>query len=1414
MKKTIVFIFSLLFSLSAMSQEIPEALMQEIYEEVQSPYKYGMVVAPADNGHKIDCPTVYHEGDKWYMTYVVYNGSDGLDGRGYTTWLAESDDLLHWKTLGCLLDYKDSGWDMNQRGGFPSLVDWRWNGDYRMAKYKNKYWMTYLGGEGTGYEGVRAPLYLGQAWTTGPITSAHEWEASDKPLMHVNDKDAQWWEKLIQYKSLVYEDSRRTLGSRFVMFYNAGGINPANNHKAERIGIALSNDMKKWKRYEGNPVFAQEVPGIITGDAQIADFTEWEGNSVDGKREPLYVMFYFSAYNPTRKYNAFNTFAVSRNLVNWKKWEGKDLVYPTKDYDEMFAHKSYVLKHNGVVYHFYCAVNNAGQRGIALATSKPMGKSPVAFPQREKKGKREILSLNENWTTTLLTANTDVKGAKARNVDIPHNWDDYFGYRQMKHGNLHGSAEYKKTFCVEKKDGKRYFLFFEGVGTYATVTLNGHTYERQPVGRTTWSLDITENLKDGENRLSVLCDHPELITNMPWVCGGCSSEWGFSEGSQPLGIYRPVSLIATDEVRIEPFGVHVWNNSGCDSVFINTEVRNYGSSEADFELVTNFNLASGKRAFRAVTNVTLKPGETKVVSQVSQISNVMRWSPEDPYLYKVVSMIKRDGKTTDQTETPYGIRDIRWVRGEDAPGFFMNGKRIFINGTCDYEHLLGGGHAFSSEQIESRMKLIRQAGFNAFREAHQPHNLLYQNILDRDGMLFWSQFSAHIWYDTPAFRENFKTFLRQWVKERRNSPSLILWGLQNESTLPKDFAEECSDIIREMDPTCALAPNASGRLVTTCNGGEGSDWNVIQNWSGTYGGTALEYDKEMKRPDQLLNGEYGAWRTIGLHSEAPLDVLRKEKAYSEERATDLMETKVRLAEEAKDSICGHFQWIFTTHDNPGRVQPDEAYRMADKIGPINYKGLTTVWEQPADMYFMYRANYVSPEEDPMVYINSHTWADRFKKTGPRRTDITVYSNCDSVRLFNSGDETVYLGRKRNAHKKGTHMLWENREVRYNVLKAVGYYQGKAVAEDVILLEGLPQAPGFETLYAPSAVVPVAADNNKEILRPSEGNYILRMNCGGDEYTDSYGNVWQCDDMTYSTSWGDDFAAKDTLQDVLDIQRAKASQGLVYVPVHGTRDWTLFQSFRYGRHKLTYQVPVPNGRYTVELFFAEPWLGIGDGIKGDHEGQRVFSVDINGKKVLSDLDIWAEAGYAGALKKTVEAEVKNGILTISFPEVKAGEAVLSAFAVVGKEGVKTLKAQRDGVWKEIEENRVERLPKEMLPADEEAFPASRYTPEKNLRAKDKSETMFVITPGVAREYALRFRYRNNGAQVKAQMRVIDEKGIVLVDSDILFPSQPKKFKMVSTTTGTQINAGKYHLQLLQPGTGKAIKGVEFDYLEVQ
>jgi predicted GH43/DUF377 family glycosyl hydrolase len=1277
MKTKILFALLNIFTLTAAAQNIAADEMKHIYEEVKTPYKYGMVVAPADNYHKIDCPTVFQENGKWYMTYVVYNGKEGTDGRGYETWLAESEDLLSWKTLGRLLSYKDEGWDMNQRGGFPALIDWTWNGDYHIGTYKGKHWMTYIGGHGTGYEAVKEPLNIGIAWTQGDITKAHEWQSADKPLLSIKDKDVQWWEKLVQYKSTIYEVNSEKgkvknllppeiTKYRFVMFYNAGGVNPENNMKAERIGIALSNDMKKWKRFDGNPVFANEVGGIITGDAQIA------------KMGDLYVMFYFMAYDPSRKYNAFNTFAVSRDLIHWQCWEGDDLIWPTKKYDEMFAHKSYVVKHDGVVYHFYCAVNNDGQRGIALATSIPMGRSSVRFPTPEPKGKRRITGLNNNWR------------AKGVPVNLPHNFDDYYGYRQLRHGNLHGSANYQKTFETEKRDGKRYFLQFEGVGTYATVTLNGHQYPRELVGRTVWTLDVTDAIRNGQNNLHILVDHPAMQTECPWVCGGCSSEYGFSEGSQPFGIFRPVTLIETDEIRIEPFGVHIWNNEACDSVFIETEIKNYTKAHQTIELVNKFTLASGKQVFRLVETVTLAPGETKIISQSSAIADVHRWSISDPYLYHLSTMLKRESKTTDDLTTPFGIRSIAWPRfGSPDHRFNLNNVPTFINGTCEYEHLLGNSHAFTNEQIASRIKQIRNAGFNALREAHQPHNLYYQQLTDEQGLLFWSQFSAHIWYDTPQFRENFKRLLVRWIKERRNSPSVILWGLQNESVLPKDFAEECSDIIRSLDPTASTM-----RLITTCNGGEGTDWNVIQNWSGTYGGNAENYEKELQRDDQLLNGEYGAWRTIDLHGDAK---------YSEESFTELLNLKARLAEKAfadttGQGVCGHFQWLFTSHDNPGRTQPDGALRRIDKIGPINYKGLTTIWEEPTPTYYMYRQH--------------------------------------------------------------------------------------------------------ASLFTPHAPLPTAADRNIDLVKGAEGyHYLYRINCGGDAYTDEFGQHWLADDSLYSHSWGQDFG----------LHPFQASQRHISEDIRGTKSDELFQFFRFGRHRLWYDFPLPDGEYRIELYFAEPWHGKSAGnISDDYEGLRIFDIAVNGETVIDDLDPWAEAGYCGAMKRIITAKAKNGHLRISFPEVKAGQAIIAAIAIASLSDKSDYSehseySEKSKTWRSFDTDTIAKLPVSELPQDIEARPATIYEPQK---AKKGQPVTFIIKPGLGQEYALRFRYKNTtGTPVKARMTLTDSKRIVLVDKGITFPTTPNKFKMLSTTTGTQINAGTYTLKIEAPN-------IEFKDLEIQ
>jgi beta-galactosidase len=856
---------------------------------------------------------------------------------------------------------------------------------------------------------------------------------------------------------------------------------------------------------------------------------------------------------------------------------------------------------------------------------------------------RQDINLNDNWLTSL-SGKTDWK-----KVNIPHNWDDYYGYRRLVHGNLHGDAIYKKTFTVKQsKTGKRFFLFFEGVGSYATVTLNGKPVGSHAGGRTTFTLDVTDAIKtDGtKNELEVKASHPANIKDLPWVCGGCSEERGFSEGSQPLGIFRPVHLIITSDLRIEPFGVHMWANRVYFhrhgdlkyNGFINTTLKNYSSQTRNFILIHQLVNKDGKVVAQSSVSKKLNKNDS-LNTQVADIpiSNPILWSVENPYLYKVVTTIKENNIVVDKVTTDFGFRTINWKTPTNQ--FFLNGKPVFINGVAEYEHLLGQSHAFSHEQIIARMKWLQAAGFNAFRDGHQPHNLLYGKLCNEKGILWWTQLSAHVWYDTPEFRNNFKQLIKEWVIERRNDPSVVLWGLQNESKLPEDFARECTELIRSLDPT-----TSSQRLVTTCNGGSGTDWDVPQNWTGTYGGNPATYSDDVKK--QVLIGEYGAWRTIDLHTEGGFV---QNGLLSEDRMTQLMEQKVRLAESVKDSSAGQFFWLLTSHDNPGRVQGGEGLRELDRIGPVNYKGLLTPWEEPTDAFYMYRSNYAGKHKEPMVYIVSHTWPNRWMTPGIKDS-IYVYSNCDEVELFNDIDNASLGKRKRNG--VGTHFQWDKVNIQYNVLYAVGYVNGKAVARDTITLFHLPQSPNFIKLYAGAV----------NITKPQAGyKYLYRVNSGGPDYTDENGNVWKEDRKRIegirghgSFSWTDAFP---------ELPYFFSSQRRTFSPIKGTKDWKLFQTFRYGQEKLKFDFDLGDGEYLVELYFIEPWLGIGGSMNA--KAMRLFDVAINGKTVLNDLDIWNEAGANNVLKKTVIGKATMGKLEISFPEIKSGQALLSAIAVAKK-----------------------------------------------------------------------------------------------------------------------------------------------------
>ena len=1352
--------------------EVPAERMRQVFEEVRTPYKYGLVLAPTTNHYKIDCPTVFREGKCWYMSYLVYNGKEGKDGRGYETWLATSNDLLNWKTLGRMLPFGTEGWDMNQRGGYVSLIDFDWGGSYKASTFAGKHWLSYIGGTGTGYES--GMLKIGIASTKSNITKAHAWTTYPKPVLSPEDPDNGWWESITQYKSNVLWDKTLKLGKPFVMFYNAGGVNPQTKVKGERIGIALSDDMLNWKRYSGSPVLNHE--GGITGDAWIQ------------KMGDLYVMFYFSAFRPGNPNLSFNNFACSYDLVHWTDWTGAPLVVSSTKYDNKFAHKSCVVKYNGVVYHFYCAVDKDDHRGIALATSKDMGVSQLRFPKAETTSFRQKLDLTGTWESYFEEGRPEKVWKK---VQVPHNWDEYYGYRRLKHGNLHGTAWYKKTFTAPL-EGKRAFLFFEGVGSYATVYLNGDSVGAHRGGRTTFTIDVTSALKPGvANELMVKAEEPAYITDLPWVCGGCSNESGFSEGSQPLGIFRPVTLYTTDEVRVQPFGVHLWNAKGSiradgATLQVETTVKNYGMEPKTVEVVNKLVGQFDIQAARTSTTLMLQPGEERVIKAVCELTKAPAlWSLESPYLYTMVTMVKENGKVIDEDKTTYGFRTFSWPlsRKDGDKRFLINGKPVFINGVSEYEHLNGLSHAFSEEQIRSRANQIRTAGFNAFREGHQPHNLLYQKLWDETGMLQWTQFSAHIWYDTPTFRESFKALLKEWVMERRNSPSVMLWGLQNESSLPADFAKECSDLIRQLDPTASVQ-----RPITTCNGGTGTDWDVVQNWSGTYGGDPDKYGTELKK--QLLNGEYGAVRSIGLHTEGGFV---KKGIISEDRMWQLMEQKIRLAELNKDSVCGQFLWLFNSHENPGRIQNEEGVRDIDRVGPFNNKGLMTSWGEPVDAYYLYQSNYGT---DPMVYIVSHTWPDRWKTAG-LKDSLIVFSNCDSVELFNGN---VSLGfRKRNG--LGTHFQWDRMPVRYDLLEAFGYKEGKAVVKDVIVLDGL------EKLRISNTNFPMQRKHLtlKSVSTKGESgyNYLYRVNCGGKDYKDIYKQLWMEDRALNDSdvfSWGSISWA----QSFKGLNPFYASQRYTNDPIFNTNASKIFQTFRYGTDRLKYRFPVKPGTYLVELYFVEPWYGTGS--NADCEGQRVFDVSVNNVTYLEKLDIWREAGHDGALKKTFTVEVSGDQLELAFPNVLSGQAVISAIAIASKN--KDLKPAPpasmtiDSIVTVVNGDEPEPRPDVRLEAETALLKGAVKTDatfgERILAAIEKPGPVSVewaVSPGLAGIYNLRFRYLNFSKKpVEMRIQVVAADDRFLRNDTITFPPGADKMKTLSTTTDAIINAGHYKVIL--------------------
>jgi len=271
---------------------------------------------------------------------------------GYSTYIAESDDLLHWNVLGEILKERN-GWDSAQSGGYAQLQDNIFGGSNELLKIYGKYLFSYIGGNLKGYE--TDPLSMGIA-VTDDFLNFDAYKKYPSPVLSGSDADARKGETRTIYKADIFYDIKQKLGYPYVNAYNA-----KDNTNRESIYLAVSSDGICWKRYGDRaiiPVTECKDSVMINGDPQIVMVDDY------------YVMLYF-IYDSV--VGTYNTFAVSNDLIHWTKWDGEALVKPEYEWENIFAHKQWVIKENGVVYHYYCAVNKK-ERFIALATSEPIEK--------------------------------------------------------------------------------------------------------------------------------------------------------------------------------------------------------------------------------------------------------------------------------------------------------------------------------------------------------------------------------------------------------------------------------------------------------------------------------------------------------------------------------------------------------------------------------------------------------------------------------------------------------------------------------------------------------------------------------------------------------------------------------------------------------------------------------------------------------------------------------------------------------------------------------------------------------------------------------------------------------------------------------------------------------------------------------
>ena len=468
---------------------------------------------------------------------------------------------------------------------------------------------------------------------------------------------------------------------------------------------------------------------------------------------------------------------------------------------------------------------------------------------------------DQGWTFALgdhpEAATPEFDDKKWRKLDLPHDWSvEGTVDKNAPSGNdggyfPTGIGWYRKTFTLNKADRNKLIgLYFEGVYMNSEVYVNGKSVGKYPYGYSSFHYDITPYInKEGKNTVAIRVDN-SAQKNCRWYSGS--------------GIYRHVWLTAKNPVHFKHWGTFITTPEvvAGDSSTVNVQTVVVNHSDRERILSVDISIKgetndNGPYSQDHSCTVRLKPHEEKVVSKAFKVFDAKLWSPESPALHQAKLTIGRLEDTITQT---FGIRKVEYSAEK---GLLLNGKPIELNGGC-LHHDNGPLGAASYDRAEERkVELMKAAGFNAARTAHNLPSPAFLDACDRLGMLVIDE-AFDGWRESKT-KHDYSTLFDEWwsrdidamVLRDRNHPSIICWSIGNEVIERKKIevvttAQKLADRIRLNDNT---------RPITSALAAWDSDWEIYDPLAAVHDIVGSNYMIHKSEDDQERVPDRVMWQT-------------------------------------------------------------------------------------------------------------------------------------------------------------------------------------------------------------------------------------------------------------------------------------------------------------------------------------------------------------------------------------------------------------------------------------------------------------------------------------------------------------------------------------------------------------------------